>query len=203
MRTSMSFVTLLMFALAYVYGYQLNAFKTDALKSYFDRPLFVLVGAPEDKTHIGNFLLRCFLACDRECLVLNKRVSKIENTPTIANFGALEATLKKSYPDVETSQVGVNFITPPDVTTMLIRDAYQFGVRNFFCQPETIDEVSRDMLMREYTDVNIIEDCAINYQYFDFFSDPTNLDSISEYRKKLLHSIEWLEDEQNELLRES
>ena len=91
--------------------------------------------------------------------------------------------------------MGVNFITPPDITFTLIKDAYKFGVRNFFCQPETIHDDALQALRDNYTDLNIIEDNAVEYLYFDFFSDDKNLESITERRRKILHGLEWIEDE--------
>ena len=103
--------------------------------------------------------------------------------------------LKERYPDITSSQVGVNFITPPDITAMLIRDAYQYGIRNFLCQPETIQEDMLEELKNDYSDVHIIEDNAPEYLYFEFFSDEANLRSISEEQRKMMHALEWIEDE--------
>ena len=61
------------------------------------------------------------------------------------------------------------------------------SVRNFFA--------SSELLNNEYKDVNFVQDNAVEYLYFDFFSDITNLESVSESRRKILHGLEWIEDE--------
>ena len=172
---------------------------------------------------MSSLYISCFLASGRKCLVLNKRLSQIEDTPTIgkyftnsntgmkydrktpinlfvalyfeANFGSLDTMLKDKYPGISVSEVGVNFITPPEVTETLIKDAYNFGIRNFFCQPETIHGDTLQELRDKHEDVNIIEDNAVEYLYFDFFSDEKNLDTITDEQRKILHGIEWIEDE--------
>ena len=103
--------------------------------------------------------------------------------------------MKEKYPDVSISEVGVTFITPPDVTQVLIKDAHKFGLRHFLFQPETIREDTLQELQNEYKDVNFVQDNAVEYLYFDFFSDITNLESVSESRRKILHGLEWIEDE--------
>lgn len=135
-------------------------FKSERLKNYFDLPLFVVVGATEDRSKIGNKVLRCLLFHKKNCICLNKRLPEIEEAPTIPGLAALASELSARYPAVSSmSQIGINLITPPEVSAIVIRQAYELGVRNFFCQPETIDG---DLFKcKEFPDANIIEDCVL------------------------------------------
>ena len=123
-------------------------FKSEKLMKYFDLPVFLVVGASEDRSKFGNKVLRCMISHKRQCIPLNKRLSEIEGIPTIDSMASLAQQLSMLYPATPISMVGMNLITPPAVTLSLMKQGYEIGIRNFFCQPGTVDgeiEVSLQM----------------------------------------------------------
>ena len=123
-------------------------FKSEKLMKYFDLPVFLIVGASEDRSKFGNKVLRCMISHKRQCIPLNKRLSEIEGIPTIHSMASLAQQLSMLYPATPISMVGMNLITPPVVTLSLMKQGYEIGIRNFFCQPGTVDgeiEVSLQM----------------------------------------------------------
>ena len=60
-------------------------YKSDRLRSYFeDLELFVLVGASDDRSKLGNKVLRCMLTHKKSCIVLSKSLPEVEGAPTVA-----------------------------------------------------------------------------------------------------------------------
>jgi predicted CoA-binding protein len=114
-------------------------FKSEKLMKYFDLPVFLVIGASEDRTKFGNKILRCMMSHKKQCIPLNKRLSEIEGLPTVDSLATLVQQLPIMYPSVPISEVGMNLITPPPVTLILMRQGYDLGMRNFFCQPGTTD----------------------------------------------------------------
>ena len=114
-------------------------FKSEKLMKYFDLPVFLVVGASEDRSKFGNKVLRCMVSHKKQCIPLNKRLSEIEGIPTIDSIATLAQQLSTLYPTVPMSMVGMNLITPPAVTLSLMKQGYEIGIRNFFCQPGTVD----------------------------------------------------------------
>lgn len=115
------------------------SFKSEKLMKYFDLPVFLIVGASEDRSKFGNKVLRCMISHKRQCIPLNKRLSEIEGIPTVDSMASLAQQLSMLYPTTPISMVGMNLITPPAVTLSLMKQGYAIGIRNFFCQPGTVD----------------------------------------------------------------
>ena len=60
-------------------------YKSERLRSYFeDLELFVLVGASDDRSKLGNKVLRCMLTHKKSCIVLSKSLPEVEGAPTVA-----------------------------------------------------------------------------------------------------------------------
>ena len=115
-------------------------FKSERLMNYFDLPVFLVIGASEDRSKFGNKVLRCMISHDKMCIPFNKRLSEVEGLQTVSSLSTFAVELYTMYPLVSVSNVGMNLITPPPVTLTLMRQGYEIGIRNFFCQPGTIDK---------------------------------------------------------------
>ena len=97
-------------------------YKSERLRSYFeDLELFVLVGASDDRSKIGNKVLRCMLTHQKSCIVLSKSLPEVEGAPTVPGLVALVEQLPSRYPSLSVDKVGMNMITPPAVTLNMIR----------------------------------------------------------------------------------
>jgi uncharacterized protein len=114
-------------------------FKTEKLMKYFDLPLFLVIGASEDRSKFGTKVLRCMVSHKKQCIPFNKRLPEIEGIQTVDSIPTFVELVKTSYPSVPISMVGMNLITPPAVTLSLVKQGYDVGIRNFFCQPGTVD----------------------------------------------------------------
>ena len=114
-------------------------FKSEKLMKYFDLPVFLVIGASEDRSKFGNKVLRCMLSHKKQCVPFNKRLPIIEGVTTVDSLQAFIDLLPTLSPTASISEVGMNLITPPPVTLNLMRQGYELGIRNFFCQPGTVD----------------------------------------------------------------
>ena len=98
------------------------SYKSERLRSYFeDLELFVLVGASDDRSKLGNKILRCMLTHQKSCIILSKSLPEVEGAPTVPGLAALIEQLPTRYPSLSVDKVGVNMITPPAVTLNMIR----------------------------------------------------------------------------------
>lgn len=115
-------------------------FKTEKLMNYFDLSVFIIIGATEDRSKFGNKVLRCMVSHKKNCIPFNKRLPEIEGLLTVDSMATFVDRLSTLNPSVPMSQVGMNLITPPGVTLSFIKQGYDLGIRNFFCQPGTVDD---------------------------------------------------------------
>lgn len=97
-------------------------FKSEQLMNYFDLPLFFIVGASNDRSKFGNKVLRCMVAHKKVCIPLNKRFPEIEGISTVDSLDALIEQMLIKYPDTPISNIGMNLITPPGVTLIMMRE---------------------------------------------------------------------------------
>mmetsp|Transcript_13584 Transcript_13584/g.13161 ORF Transcript_13584/g.13161 Transcript_13584/m.13161 type:complete len:185 (-) Transcript_13584:247-801(-) len=134
-------------------------FKSEQLMNYFDLPAFFIVGASEDRNKFGNKVLRCMVAHKKLCIPLNKRLSEIEGIATVDSIDTLLQRMLLEHPEIPVSSIGMNIITPPSVTLPMIRQGYNLGMRNFFCQPGTVDTQVEDFI--KLIDAVVIQDCVM------------------------------------------
>mmetsp|Transcript_13585 Transcript_13585/g.13162 ORF Transcript_13585/g.13162 Transcript_13585/m.13162 type:complete len:155 (-) Transcript_13585:247-711(-) len=107
----------------------------------------------------GNKVLRCMVAHKKLCIPLNKRLSEIEGIATVDSIDTLLQRMLLEHPEIPVSSIGMNIITPPSVTLPMIRQGYNLGMRNFFCQPGTVDTQVEDFI--KLIDAVVIQDCVM------------------------------------------
>ena len=84
-------------------------YKSERLRSYFeDLELFVLVGASDDRSKMGNKILRCMLTHQKSCIVLSKSLPEVEGAPTVPGLAAMVEQLPSRYPSLSLDKVGMN-----------------------------------------------------------------------------------------------
>ena len=87
-------------------------YKSERLRSYFeDLELFVLVGASDDRSKMGNKILRCMLTHQKSCIVLSKSLPAVEGAPTVPGLVALVEQLPIRYPSLTVDKVGSDLRT--------------------------------------------------------------------------------------------
>ena len=107
---------------------------------YFDLSVFIIIGATEDRSKFGNEVLRCMVSHKKYCIPFNKRLSEIEGLQTVDSLATFVDRLSTLNPSVPMSQVGMNLITPREMTLSFIKRGYDLGIRNFFCQRSAADD---------------------------------------------------------------
>lgn len=122
---------------------------------YFDLPIFLVIGASEDRSKSGTKVLRCMVSHKKQCIPFNKRLPEIEGLQTVDSIPTFVNLLTTSFPSVPISMVGMNLITPPAVTLSLLKQGYDVGIRNFFCQPGTVDNAV-EVMFRIAVDVHVL-----------------------------------------------
>lgn len=130
-------------------------FKSEKLMKYFDLPLFLVIGATEDRSKLGTKVLRCMVSHKKQCIPFNKRLPEIEGLQTVGSIPTFVELLTTSYSSVPISMVGMNLITPPAVTLSLLKQGYDVGIRNFFCQPGTVDSSVEVILLRHFNALSV------------------------------------------------
>jgi|AntAceMinimDraft_1070359.scaffolds.fasta_scaffold74848_2 hypothetical protein len=56
--------------------------------------------------------------------------------------------------------VGVSIITPPGVTSLILREGYDAGCRHFYLQPGTYDADTEDTIS-SLVDANFVKGCVL------------------------------------------
>lgn len=102
-----------------------------------------VVGASTDRQKYGNKVLRSYLQNDREVYAVNPRADEVEG---LVAYDDLAALPRKPH--------GISVITPPAVTTEIVRQAIELGIQNVWLQPGAESEEAVE-LARQH-DLNLI-----------------------------------------------
>jgi predicted CoA-binding protein len=85
---------------------------------------YAVVGASTDREKYGNKVLRVYQQHGRRVFPVNPNADIVEG---------LQAYPKLS--DLPSVPHGLSIVTPPDVTTQVVAEALELGVRNIWMQP--------------------------------------------------------------------
>ncbi len=83
-----------------------------------------VVGASRDRSKYGNKVLRCYLQHDRDVLAVNPNAGSVEGVTSYDRLDSLPVAVH-----------GISVITPPEVTTAVVEDAIELGIRHVWLQP--------------------------------------------------------------------
>ena len=151
---------------------------------FFSLPMKAVVGASNDRSKFGNKVLRCYQSHGQVVVPINKKQSMIEGLlackihydysrdcithdmlglECIASLTDLHHRISQGlYPSVRTfHDVGISIITPPGVTTGILREGFALGARHFFLQPGTYDAEVDEVVNREMEDAVCIKGCVL------------------------------------------
>lgn len=125
---------------------------------FFATPLKAVVGASADRDKYGNMVLRCYKEHKMAAVPINKRSTEIEGVATVASLTLLSQSTSHTM-----GEVGVSIITPPGVTKLILEEGSKLGIRHFYLQPGTYDDVTDAYMASELAGkgVNIVKGCVL------------------------------------------
>ena len=91
----------------------MSASKKDKIIDYLSLPVFVILGASEDRSKFGNKVLRYMADHNKECIPISKKSLQIEGINTVDSLTSAASIISQKYPKLSLSRVGMNIITPP------------------------------------------------------------------------------------------
>ncbi len=96
---------------------------------------FAVVGASNDREKFGNKILRCYVKNGKLVIPINPKDGIIEGLKA-------ESSLKDMLKDssFDPSKIGISIVTAPEITSNLVKTAYDLGFRNFWFQPGTTNK---------------------------------------------------------------
>ena len=97
---------------------------TPAIATFFQSPVFAVIGASEDRSKFGNKVLRCYLANKKIVIPVNPKAASIEGIPCVASVADLPDAVKS-----------ISVITPPAVTEQVVEAATAKGITSIWMQP--------------------------------------------------------------------
>ena len=125
---------------------------------FFATPLKAVVGASADRDKYGNMVLRCYKEHKMAAVPINKRSTEIEGVATVASLTLLSQSTSHTM-----GEVGVSIITPPGVTKLILEEGSKLGIRHFYLQPGTYDDITDEYMASELVGkgVNIVKGCVL------------------------------------------
>lgn len=95
-----------------------------AIQAFFDQASYAVVGASRQRHKFGNQVLRLYQRLGWTVLPINPHAEEVEGLPCVSELQDLE-----EVPDA------ISVITPPHVTTSVVREAIRLGIRHIWLQP--------------------------------------------------------------------
>lgn len=113
------------------------------IEKFLQSPAFGVVGASSNRTKFGNKVLRCYLQHQKKVYPVNPHESNIEGQTCIAHVKDLPKEVKS-----------LSIITPPAITTQVVKEALLAGIENIWLQPgaESVEAIQ----MCQEKGINII-----------------------------------------------
>jgi len=106
----------------------------DPITLFLAAKVFAVAGASNDRYKYGNRLLRCYISKEKTVYPINPHEDKIENIPCIHSVLELPD-------DVES----LSIVTQPDVTTKVVMEAIEKGIKNIWMQPGAESQAAIDI----------------------------------------------------------
>jgi predicted CoA-binding protein len=94
------------------------------IDKFLQSPAFGVVGASSNRAKFGNKVLRCYLQHHKKAYPVNPREATIENQSCVAGVKDLPKEVKS-----------LSIITPPLITTQVVKEALLHGIENIWMQP--------------------------------------------------------------------
>ena len=96
----------------------------DPTEAFLDGATFAVAGASTNRRKYGNKVLRCYMQNGRHVVPINPRAVEVEGLAAYPSVAELPEPVH-----------GLSFITPPEVTVQIVKDALAAGIRYLWMQP--------------------------------------------------------------------
>ena len=136
------------------------------LRPFFKLSAYAVVGASADRKKFGNKVLRCYLQHGFTVAPINKNINEIEGVKC-------HSTLSQWYGDLmskdKNASVGISIITPPGVTKIILEEGISLGIKHFYLQPGTYDDITLEFIKSQKVihDFEIVKSCVLVELGFD------------------------------------
>ena len=121
------------------------------------------MGASTDRNKFGNKVLRCYLQNNHNCTPINKKQLEIEGIKCQNTLTEWYNSLVSENKNVE--NLGISIVTPPGVTKMILEEGLSLGIKNYFLQPGTYDNETKEFLLLQRAgagfDFNVVKGCVL------------------------------------------
>ena len=101
----------------------------DLIKEFMEQKKFAIVGATDNPEKYGNHILKNLKKRGYEVYPINPRLKEIEGTQCYTSLADIPVTV-----DV------VDFVVPPDVTNVLLKECKELGLNRIWLQPGSENE---------------------------------------------------------------
>ncbi|KAF1980135.1 NAD(P)-binding protein [Bimuria novae-zelandiae CBS 107.79] len=115
-----------------------------ALRTFFSSPRFAVAGASSDPSKYGHKVFAWYLQHSLPVTPLNPRSSTIDVLSRSYTTTALPSQLQ------DPSSYSMSVITPPAVTSKLLREAKEAGVAAVWLQPGSFDDEVLEYARKEF-----------------------------------------------------
>ena len=96
----------------------------DPIQTFLSAHHYAVAGASTNRDKYGNKVLRCYLQNNKQVTPINPRADTIEGLPCVA-----------SVADLDDNVESLSIITPPKITTEVVKQAIAKGIKNVWMQP--------------------------------------------------------------------
>jgi predicted CoA-binding protein len=117
----------------------------DAVQTFLAASHFAVAGASTNRDKYGNKVLRCYLQNNKLVTPINPRADEIEGVACVA-----------SVSDLPDNVESLSIITPPKITTEVVKQAIRKGIKNIWMQPGAQSEEGIELCQKN--GINVIAD---------------------------------------------
>nr|WP_320115116.1 CoA-binding protein [uncultured Desulfuromonas sp.] len=117
----------------------------DPIQKFLSATHYAVAGASTNRDKYGNKVLRCFQQNNKQVTPINPRAESIEGLACVASVADLDD-------DVES----LSIITPPKITTEVVKLAIEKGIKNIWMQPGA--ESDEAVALCQENGINVIAD---------------------------------------------
>lgn len=115
-----------------------------AAKAFFASPTFAVAGASSNTMKFGHKIFKWYLNHDLQAVPLNPSCPSI--TVGRQEYDTVSSPSKLQNPQ----QTSLSVITPPPVTSQLLREAKEAGVRAVWLQPGSFTDAELEYAVKEF-----------------------------------------------------
>ena len=114
------------------------------ISKFFQKTIFLVVGASTNKTKFGNKILRCYIAHQKNVIPINMKEESIESIPCVPNITQYVQLIKDNTTNTtnitNNNNIGISICTPPKITLSILKEGVSLGLTDYLCQPGTLDD---------------------------------------------------------------